>query len=188
MVLFAFIVYYAPNLFGAVDNYRPAEPLETPSHIMPEWYFLAFYAMLRSVPHKLGGVIVMGGAILTLFFVPWLDPSPIRSNRFRPLMKPLFWALVVSCLLLGYCGGQTADAAIAGVPVVWIARLGTLYYFAFFWLVMPIIGRIEAPAKLPASIALAAMDDAATKAAGQLHIPGSGCAPIYAPHFVPRGR
>lgn len=157
VILFAFIVFYAPGLFGTVDNYRPAEPLETPSHIVPEWYFLAFYAMLRSIPHKLGGVIVMGGAVLTLFFVPWLDTSRTRSNRFRPVMKPFFWALAVACFVLGYCGAQPADAAVVGVPVVWIARLGTFYYFAFFWLVMPIIGLIETPVKLPASIAQAVL-------------------------------
>lgn len=164
VILFAFIVFYLPNLFGNADNYRPAEPLETPSHIVPEWYFLTFYAMLRSIPHKLGGAIVIGGAVLTLFFVPWLDTSPTRSNRFRPLMKPFFWALVAACFVLGYCGAQTADAAVAGVPLVWVARLGTFYYFAFFWLVMPIIGLVETPTRLPVSIAQAVMDDATADA------------------------
>ena len=127
--------------------------METPSHIVPEWYFLPFYAMLRSIPHKLAGVIVMGSAVLTLFFVPWLDTSPTRSNRFRPLMKPFFWALVVACLVLGYCGSQPADAAVSGLPLVWLSRLATFYYFAFFWLAMPIVGLVETPKKLPSSVA-----------------------------------
>ena len=159
IIFFAFIIFYAPNFFGTVDNYRPAEPLQTPSHIVPEWYFLPFYAMLRSIPHKLGGVIVMGGAVLTLFFVPWLDTSPTRSTRFRPVMKPFYWGLVVVCLVLGYCGAQPADAAIGGLPLVWIARLGTFYYFAFFWLAMPIIARIETPVQLPASISQSTVDE-----------------------------
>lgn len=143
IVVFAFIVFYAPNFFGNPDNYRPADPLETPSHIVPEWYFLSFYAMLRAIPHELGGVLVMGGAIVTLFVVPWLDTSPTRSTRFRPVMKPFFWAFVVACFLLGYCGSQTADASVSGLPLVWVARICTFYYFAFFWLAMPVIALIE---------------------------------------------
>jgi hypothetical protein len=89
--------------------------------------------------------------------VPWLDSSAIRSNRFRPLMKRCFWAFVMACVVLGYCGAQPADATMAGVPVVWVARLATLYYFAFFWLIMPVVGLIEVPIKLPASIAQSAL-------------------------------
>jgi ubiquinol-cytochrome c reductase cytochrome b subunit len=106
-------------------------------------------------------VIVMGGAIVTLVFIPWLDTSRVRSCRFRPLMKQFFWAFLVASVLLGYCGSQSVDAARFGVPLVWVARLASLYYFAFFWLIMPIIGLVETPKKLPASIAQSVLPAAA---------------------------
>jgi ubiquinol-cytochrome c reductase cytochrome b subunit len=117
--------------------------------------------MLRSIPNKLMGVMVMGGAIVTLFFIPWLDTSRVRSCRFRPLMKQFFWAFAVICVILGYCGSQSVDAAIAGVPLLWLARIATFYYFAFFWVLMPIIGLIETPKKLPASIAQSVLGESA---------------------------
>ena len=157
VALFALIylgfVFYAPDFFGNPDNYTPANPVVTPPDIVPEWYLLPFYAMLRSVPQKLIGVIVMAGALITLVFVPWLDSSPVRSSRFRPMMKQVFWIFVVDCLILGYCGAQSVDAAKFGVPLVWVARIGTAYYFAYFWLIMPLLGLIETPKPLPASIA-----------------------------------
>ena len=103
----------------------------------------------------------MGGAIVTLVFIPWLDTSRVRSNRFRPLMKQFFWAFLVACVLLGYCGAQSVDAARFGIPLVWVARIASLYYYAFFWLIMPIIGLIETPKKLPASIAQSVLGDTA---------------------------
>src|ERR1700744_931441 len=109
VVVFAAFVFYAPNFFGNPDNYVQANPLVTPPDIVPEWYLLPFYAMLRSVPNKLFGVIVMGGAIATLFLVPWLDTSRVRSCRFRPTMKWLFWFFAVACVFLGYCGSQPVD-------------------------------------------------------------------------------
>ncbi len=133
---------------------------------MPEWYLLPFYAMLRSIPNKLMGVIVMGGAIVTLFFIPWLDTSRVRSCRFRPLMKQFFWAFAVDCVILGYCGSQSVDAAVARHAAgLGGARLATLYYYAFFWLIMPIVGLIETPKKLPASIAQSVLGDSAAAAA-----------------------
>src|SRR5580693_5195387 len=150
VVVFAGFVFYAPNFFGNPDNYVQANPLVTPPDIVPEWYLLPFYAMLRSIPNKLMGVMVMGGAIVTLVFIPWLDTSRVRSCRFRPLMKQFFWAFAVDCVLLGYCGSQSVDAAVAGVPLVWVARVASLYYYAFFWLIMPIVGLIETPKKIPA--------------------------------------
>src|SRR5471030_1714929 len=153
VIFFAVFVFYAPNFFGNPDNYLKANPLVTPPDIVPEWYLLPFYAMLRSIPNKLLGVIVMGGAIVTLVFIPWLDTSRVRSCRFRPLMKQFFWAFLVAAVLLGYCGSQGVDAARFGIPLVWVARLASLYYYAFFWLIMPIIGLVETPRKLPASIA-----------------------------------
>jgi len=156
-IIFAGLVFFAPDLVGNPDNYIPANPLVTPPDIVPEWYLLPFYAMLRSIPQKLIGVIVLVGSLLTLAFIPWLDSSRVRSNRFRPLMKQFFWILVADCILLGYLGSQGADALwhVGGtdVPLVWLARLGTAYYFAFFWLIMPIVGLIETPRPLPDSIA-----------------------------------
>ncbi|HEX3675507.1 MAG TPA: cytochrome b N-terminal domain-containing protein [Rhizomicrobium sp.] len=157
VLLFAGIVFYAPNFFGNPDNYVPANPLVTPPDIVPEWYLLPFYAMLRSVPQKLAGVLVLFGALGVLVFVPWLDRSKVRSCRFRPLMKQFFWVFAFDCVLLGYLGAQGADAAwqLGGVsiPLVWLARLGTIYYYAFFLLIMPIVGIFETPKPLPASIA-----------------------------------
>jgi ubiquinol-cytochrome c reductase cytochrome b subunit len=164
-ILFAGFVFFAPNFFGNPDNYQPANALVTPPDIVPEWYLLPFYAMLRSVPNKLAGVIVMGGAIVVLFLVPWLDWSRVRSCRFRPLMKQFFWAFAVVCVILGYCGSQAVDAAVAGVPLVWVARICAVYYYAFFLLVMPVVGLIETPRKLPASIAQSVLGDSAAAAA-----------------------
>jgi ubiquinol-cytochrome c reductase cytochrome b subunit len=160
-IVFAVFVFYAPNFFGNPDNYQQANPLVTPPDIVPEWYLLPFYAMLRSIPNKLMGVIVMGGAIVTLVFIPWLDTSRVRSCRFRPLMKQFFWAFLVVCVILGYCGSQGVDAAVVGIPLVWVARICSLYYYAFFWLILPIVGLIETPKKLPASIAQSVLGDSA---------------------------
>jgi ubiquinol-cytochrome c reductase cytochrome b subunit len=157
VILFALIVFYAPDMLGNPDNYTPADPLVTPPDIVPDWYLTPFYAMLRSVPQKLIGVLVLFGAIATLFFVPWLDTSKVRSARFRPMLKPFFWAFAVDCVLLGYCGSQSVDAAwnLGGilVPLIWVARLGTIYYYAYFWLALPLIGLVEHPLALPDSIA-----------------------------------
>jgi ubiquinol-cytochrome c reductase cytochrome b subunit len=161
VVLFAGFVFYAPNFFGNPDNYQQANPLVTPPDIVPEWYLLPFYAMLRSIPNKLMGVIVMAGALVILAFIPWLDTSRVRSCRFRPLMKQFFWAFAVVCVILGYCGSQSVDASVAGIPLVWVARVATVYYYAFFLLIMPIVGLIETPKKLPASIAQSVLGNAA---------------------------
>jgi len=156
-ILFAVLVFFAPEFVGNPDNKIPANPLVTPTDIVPEWYLLPFYAMLRSIPQKLIGVLVLAGAILTLAFIPWLDTSRVRSNRFRPLMKQFFWVFVADCILLGYLGDQSADAVWhiggADVPLVWFARLGTAYYYAFFWVLMPVVGLLETPRDLPDSIA-----------------------------------
>jgi quinol-cytochrome oxidoreductase complex cytochrome b subunit len=157
VIVFMAFVFYAPNFFGNPDNYIEANPLVTPPDIVPEWYLLPFYAMLRSVPQKLLGVLVLLASLATLVFIPWLDTAKTRSCRFRPVMKQLFWLFLGDCLLLGYVGAQTADAAwnLAGMqlPLVWLARLGTLYYFGFFWVLMPLIGRLERPKPVPESIA-----------------------------------
>jgi ubiquinol-cytochrome c reductase cytochrome b subunit len=166
ILVFAAIVFYAPDFFMNPDNNIPANPLVTPPDIVPEWYLLPFYAMLRSVPQKLLGVLVLVGAIVTLLFIPWLDTSKTRSCRFRPLMKQFFWAFAVDCVILGYCGSQGADAMLlhTSIPLVWVARLGTLYYFGFFWVLMPVIGWIEKPKKLPPSIAQSVLGASAAAA------------------------
>ena len=168
VIFFAVIVFYAPDILGNPDNYTPANPLVTPPDIVPDWYLMPFYAMLRSVPQKLVGVLVLFGAIATLLFVPWLDTSRVRSGRFRPLFKPFFWVFVVDCLLLGYCGSQSVDAAwnlgAFSVPLIWVARLGTIYYYAYFWLVLPIIGLVETPLPLPDSIARSVLGSRAAMA------------------------
>src|SRR6185312_1447693 len=165
VVLFALFVFYAPDFFGNPDNYQKANPLVTPPDIVPEWYLLPFYAMLRSIPQKLFGVLVLVASLVTLVFIPWLDTSRVRSCRFRPLMKQFFWGFVAVCVILGYCGAQSVEATLWGIPLVWVARLATLYYFAFFWLIMPIIGLIETPKKLPASISQSVLGDSAAAAA-----------------------
>jgi ubiquinol-cytochrome c reductase cytochrome b subunit len=166
ILVFAAIVFYAPDFFMNPDNNIPANPLVTPPDIVPEWYLLPFYAMLRSVPQKLLGVLVLVGAIVTLLFIPWLDTSKTRSCRFRPLMKQFFWAFAVDCVILGYCGSQGADAMLlhTSIPLVWVARLGTLYYFGFFWVLMPVIGWIEKPKKLPPSISQSVLGASAAAA------------------------
>lgn len=162
LIFFSAFVFFAPNYLGHPDNYIPADPLVTPAHIVPEWYFLPFYAILRSItfaislpftdvvliPAKLGGVLAMFGSIAIMLVLPWLDTSPVRSARFRPIFK--WWVLlclVPAFLMLGYAGGKPAEQ-----PYVLIGQLGTVMYFAFF-LALPIIGRIEKPLPLPASIA-----------------------------------
>ncbi|HTO28585.1 MAG TPA: cytochrome b/b6, partial [Devosia sp.] len=109
-IVFAGFVFYAPNFVGEVANYDMADPLVTPHEIVPEWYLLPFYAMLRSIPDKLMGVLVMFGALATLVVIPWLDTSKVRSLRFRPMLKPFFWLFVATCLLLGYLGAKRPDA------------------------------------------------------------------------------
>ncbi|MBJ3775371.1 cytochrome b [Acuticoccus mangrovi] len=148
MVLYAYFVFYIPNYLGHPDNYIEADPLVTPAHIVPEWYLLPFYAMLRAIPSKLGGVVVMFSSLLILFVVPWLDTSKVRSAKYRPMFKIAFWVFVISCIALGWLGSQPAE----GVYVM-LARFFTFYYFAFFLILMPLLGIIETPKPVPNSIA-----------------------------------
>jgi ubiquinol-cytochrome c reductase cytochrome b subunit len=147
LLIFAGFVFFAPNYMGHPDNYIPANPLVTPAHIVPEWYFLPFYAILRAVPDKLGGVLGMFGAIAVLFVVPWLDTSKVRSANYRPLYRQFFWVLVVASVLLGYAGSQPAE----GVWLI-IARVAAIYYFAHFLIILPLVGKLERPRPLPSSI------------------------------------
>ena len=159
MIFFMFFVFFAPNFFGEPDNYIPANPMVTPAHIVPEWYFLPFYAILRSVTFnilfidaKLGGVLAMFGSILILFLLPWLDTSRVRSGRFRPVFKVFYWLFFVVCMLLGWVGGQPADATLAGIPLLRIGQACTFWYFLHFIVVLPLLGWFERPRPLPISI------------------------------------
>ncbi len=147
LIVFAWFVFFLPNYMGHADNFNEANPLVTPAHIVPEWYFLPFYAILRAIPDKLGGVIAMFASIIILCFIPWLDTSRVRSTKYRPIYRWFFWLFLFSCLALGYLGAKPAE----GVYVFW-ARIFTAYYFAHFLIVMPIVGIMETPSKMPRSI------------------------------------
>jgi len=167
LLVLAYFVFYDPNYMGHPDNYIPANPMATPAHIVPEWYFLPFYAILRALPDKLGGVILMFAAVAVLFVVPWLDTSRVRSSTFRPIYKQFFWILVIDCIVLGWIGANPAEGY-----YVLIGRIATAYYFAHFLIVMPLVGWLETPRPLPDSIAQAVLDkarkpDAAKQEAGQ---------------------
>jgi ubiquinol-cytochrome c reductase cytochrome b subunit len=152
--IFAALMFFAPNLLGHPVNYVMANPLSTPAHIVPEWYFWPFYAILRAftvdfiLPAKLWGVLAMFGSILLLFFLPWLDTSPVRSGHYRPLFRKFFWFGLIPCVaVLGYCGGAPAEE-----PYVMISQLASAYYFAHFLIILPLISMIERPVPLPNSI------------------------------------
>ena len=153
LLIYCGFIFFAPNFFGEPDNYIPANPLVTPAHIVPEWYFLPFYAILRSIPDKLGGVLTMFGAVFVLAVVPWLDRNPIRSSRFRPIYKHLFWVLVLNCFVLGWIGAKPPE----GMYLI-IGRLATAYYFFHFLILLPLLGKYEPRPKLPLSF-----DDKAVK-------------------------
>jgi ubiquinol-cytochrome c reductase cytochrome b/c1 subunit len=147
MILFAAFTFFAPNYLGHAINYLPANPLVTPAHIVPEWYYLPFYAILRAIPDKLLGVIAMFGSILILFVLPWLDTSRVRSGTYRPIFKQFFWVFVLVCIGLGYLGSKPAE----GGYVFW-ARILTAYYFIHFLVILPLLGLLESPKPLPPSI------------------------------------
>ncbi len=164
LIVFAGLLFYAPNMLGEAVNYIPANPLSTPEHIVPEWSFWPFYAILRAftvnflwVPAKLWGVIAMFAAIALLFILPWLDRSPVRSATYRPLYRIFFWLLVLDVIILGFCG-----KAPAAEPYVRISQLASAWYFAHFLIILPIISRIERPLPLPNSITEAVLGKAAT--------------------------
>jgi ubiquinol-cytochrome c reductase cytochrome b/c1 subunit len=147
LLIYAFFVFYAPNFLGDPQNAIPANPMQTPPEIVPEWYFLPFYAILRSVPDKLAGVLLLASSILLLFVLPWLDTSPVRSARFRPVYKWVFWLLVLAVLALGWVGAHPPEGI-----VITIGRIATFYYFFHFLVLFPLIGKLERPLPLPVSI------------------------------------
>jgi ubiquinol-cytochrome c reductase cytochrome b/c1 subunit len=147
LTIFFAVVFFIPDYLGHPDNYIPADPLKTPAHIVPEWYFLPFYAILRAIPDKLGGVIAMFSAIFVLFLLPWLDSSKVRSATFRPIYKKFFWVFVVNAVILGWVGSKPAEG-----HYILIGRIATIYYFAHFLVLMPLLGRYEKHRPLPESI------------------------------------
>jgi quinol-cytochrome oxidoreductase complex cytochrome b subunit len=157
LIVYAIFVFFMPNALGEPVNYVPANPLATPNEIVPEWYLLPFYAILRAIPDKLSGVIAMFSSIGLLFLLPWLDTSRVRSCTFRPIYKWFVPVLVIDVLVLGYCGAHPPEGYF--VP---LARVATLYYFFHFLILLPVLGKIERPLPLPPSIA----DAVLTKKAG----------------------
>jgi quinol-cytochrome oxidoreductase complex cytochrome b subunit len=158
-IIFGYFLFFYPNSLGHPDNYIPANPLVTPAHIVPEWYFLPFYAILRAVPDKLGGVLMMFGAIALLFFLPYLDKSKVRSGAYRPLFQKFFYIFIINFIILGWLGKSPAE----GWYII-ASRIATLYYYAYFLLILPIIPRFEKTLPLPESI-----DDHYKKTHGNKH-------------------
>ena len=162
LLLYMWFVFYLPDYLGHSDNYIEANPLSTPPHIVPEWYFLPYYAILRAIPDKLLGVIAMFSSILLLIFIPWLDTSRVRSTKYRPLYRWFFWMFIVSVIALGYLGSKPPEP-----PYVGWARLFTAYYFLHLLVILPIVGVIENPKPLPRSISEAVLGkEAARQGAG----------------------
>ncbi len=165
LIFFLGFVFFAPNFFGEPDNYIEANPLVTPPHIVPEWYFLPYYAILRAVPDnfidiwgilpviipaKTAGVIAMFASILLLMVLPWLDTSKVRSAKFRPTYFWLFWIFVIDTIILGYIGAKPAEGAF-----LLIGRLATAYYFLHLVVLVPLVGKFEKTKPLPDSISAA---------------------------------
>ncbi|MBB3954270.1 cytochrome b [Novosphingobium sediminicola] len=168
LIFYCAMLFFAPNALGHPDNYIPANPMQTPAHIVPEWYFWPFYAILRAFtqnflffPAKLMGVLAMFSSILVWFLLPWLDKSPVRSGHFRPTFRKFFWLLVIDVAVLGYCGGSPAEE-----PYVIISQIAALYYFAHFFIILPLVSMTEKPLPLPFSITEAVLgaDEAAALA------------------------
>jgi ubiquinol-cytochrome c reductase cytochrome b subunit len=160
LAVYLYFVFYIPNYLGHPDNYIEANALKTPAHIVPEWYFLPFYAILRAITFnigpidsKLGGVLAMFGSIAVLFFVPWLDTSKVRSAVYRPWYKLFFWLFVANAVMLGWLGSRPAEGI---YPLM--SLIGTVLYFSFFLVVLPVLGLIETPKRLPNSITEAVLE------------------------------
>jgi ubiquinol-cytochrome c reductase cytochrome b/c1 subunit len=152
VIFFSWFTFYIPNYLGHADNYIEANPAVTPAHIVPEWYFLPFYAILRAVPDKLLGVLAMFGSIAILVFLPWLDTSKVRSGAYRPAFRVFFWMFIANAIVLGWLGAKPPE----GLYVI-ASRLCTAYYFAYFIVILPLLGKIERTLPVPASIAEAVL-------------------------------
>lgn len=138
LLFFSFFVYYSPNSLGHPDNYIPANPMSTPEHIVPEWYFLFAYAILRSIPNKLMGVLALFASLLVLLVLPVINTSAVRSSLYRPIYQKFFWFLVADFFLLSFLGQAPAES-----PYIELGQIATVYYFSFFLLLVPILGRLE---------------------------------------------
>ena len=136
--IYGYLIFYAPNLLGHPDNYIEANPMVTPAHIVPEWYFLPFYAILRTIPDKLGGVVLMVFAIVILLFIPNLDNSYVRSSFFKPFHCVLFWFFFSDCLILGWVGQEVVET-----PFIELSMIVTPFYFAYFLILLPFISNFE---------------------------------------------
>ena len=153
LMLYCAMVFFMPNALGHPDNYIPANPMQTPAHIVPEWYFWPFYAILRAftvdfiLPAKLWGVLAMFTSILVWFLLPWLDKSPVRSGNYRPLFRKFFYVLLIDVVVLGYCGGAPAEE-----PYLMVSQIASIYYFLHFFVILPVVSSIERPDPLPFSI------------------------------------
>ncbi len=157
-IVFTIFVFYVPDYLGHSINYEEANPLVTPEHIVPEWYYLPFYAILRAVPDKLLGVVAMFGSIMIWFILPWLDTSKVRSAVYRPIYKQLYWLLMIDFFILGVVG--------ANPPEGWwitVGQIATVYYFAHFLILLPLVGLLETPKPLPSSISDAVLAKNANK-------------------------
>jgi len=166
LIVWAGFVFYAPDYLGHPDNYIKANPLQTPPHIVPEWYFLPFYAILRSITFdilfleaKLLGVIAMGASVCILFLLPWLDTAKVRSARYRPIFRWFFWIFVIDCIVLGIVGAKSPDdqvfASIKGFQYVQLGQIATAWYFFHFLILTPLLGKLETPLPVPESISAA---------------------------------
>jgi len=150
LVVYAWLTFFAPNYLGHHDNYIEANPLVTPPHIVPEWYFLPFYAILRAIPNKLLGVVALFSSILIVAALPWLDTSKVKSAVYRPLFRKFYWGFVAVCVGLGYLGAQPAEGGF-----LWASRTFSAYYFFHFLVLLPLLGKIEKTDRVPESITAA---------------------------------
>ena len=169
LIPFAWFVYFAPDILGHPDNYVMANSQVTPAHIVPEWYFLPFYAILRAIPDKLLGVLAMFGSIAIMAILPWLDTSRVRSGRYRPVFQVFFWLFAINAVLLGWLGAKPPEGG-----YVIASRICTAYYFAYYIIILPLLGLFETPKALPASIAesvLGKSGSASAMPAGAAHEP-----------------
>ena len=146
-IIFSIFIFFLPNSLGHPVNYIPADPLVTPEHIVPEWYFLPFYAILRAIPFKLLGVLAMLGSILILFVLPWLDTCKVRSCRFRPIYKQFYWIFIFNFIVLGWVGSKVPEG-----HYLIISRICTTYYFVHFLIILPILGMFEKTLPVPLNI------------------------------------
>jgi ubiquinol-cytochrome c reductase cytochrome b/c1 subunit len=184
LLLFACFVFFMPEALGHVDNNIPANPLQTPPHIVPEWYLLPYYAILRAIPDKLMGVLALAGAIGCIFILPWLDRSKVRSMRYRPQAKLYFLIFVVDCIILGFCGAHEPDEKLWPGSIgfqlldsninsfVWLSRVAAAYYFAYFLVItLFVLPFTEKALPVPDSISTPVLSHPATAPVGAVAAP-----------------